>query len=449
MGELGAFLKITRVPAPERDPRARVRGLQGDLRGPARGRGRAPGRALHGVRRAVLPRRLPARQPDPGLERPRLQGPLARGDRPAARDQRLPRVHRPDLPGAVRARLRARDQRRPGLDQADRAGDRRARVGGGLDRAAPARARAAGAASAVVGSARPGWPPPRSSTAPGHDVVVYERDEGPGGLLRFGVPDFKLEKWYIDRRVARARGRGRAVRVRRRRRHRRRPPRSSPPATTRSCWRSARACTARSTCRAPTCAGVRFAMDYLYARNRWVARGDAPGDDPELTAAGKHVVVIGGGDTAMDCVGNAHRERAASVTVLDTYPAPPGPAARDSVPWPEAPRRLVSTYALDEGGERRWTQTATRLDGRDGHVVAVHGSYVTPPPGPRAGARHRVRAAGRPRAVAIGFSHPEHARRGRAARARARPPRQREGADVRDARIRACSPPATRASASR
>jgi glutamate synthase (NADPH) small chain len=155
--------------------------------------------------------------------------------------------------------------------------------------------------------------------------------------------------------------------------------------------------------------GVRFAMDYLYARNRWVARGDAPGDDPELTAAGKHVVVIGGGDTAMDCVGNAHREHAESVTVLDTYPAPPGPAARDSVPWPQAPRRLVSTYALDEGGERRWTQTASRLEGRDGHVVAVHGSYVTPPPGPRPVPGTEFELPADLVLVAIGFSHPEHA----------------------------------------
>jgi glutamate synthase (NADPH) small chain len=154
--------------------------------------------------------------------------------------------------------------------------------------------------------------------------------------------------------------------------------------------------------------GVRFAMDYLYARNRWVARGAAEGDDPELTAAGKHVVVIGGGDTAMDCVGNAHREGAASVTVLDTYPAPQGPAARDSVPWPGAPRRLVSTYALDEGGERRWTQTATNLEGRDGHVAAVHGTYVTPPPGPQPVPGTEFELPADLVLVAIGFSHPEH-----------------------------------------
>ena len=163
--------------------------------------------------------------------------------------------------------------------------------------------------------------------------MVYERDEQPGGLLRFGVPDFKLEKCYIDRRIELLEAEG--VKF--------------------SCGVDVGADVAAAELSerhdaivlaigsrvhraldipGADLAGVRFAMDYLYARNRWVARGDADGDDPELTAAGKHVVVIGGGDTAMDCVGNAHREHAESVTVLDTYPAPPGPAARDSVPWP-------------------------------------------------------------------------------------------------------------------
>ena len=94
--------------------------------------------------------------------------------------------------------------------------------------------------------------------------------------------------------------------------------------------------------------------------------------------------------------------------MLDTYPAPPGPAARDSVPWPESPRRLVSTYALDEGGERRWTQTATQLEGRDGHVTAVHGSYVTPPPGPQPVPGTEFELPADLVLVAIGFSHPEH-----------------------------------------
>ena len=280
MGELGAFLKITRVPAAgARSARARRR-LRRDLRGPARGRGRAPGRPLHGVRRPVLPRRLPARQPDPGLERPRLPGPLARGDRPAARDEQLPRVHRADLPGAVRAGLRARDQRRPGLDQADRAGDRRARLGGGLDRRRARPSTAPAAASPSSAPAPPASPPPQQLNRAGHEVVVYERDEGPGGLLRFGVPDFKLEKWYIDRRVALLEEEGVALRVRRRRRHGRdRGGAAAAPRRGRAGHRLARAPRARRARRRPAGRALRDGLP-LRAQPLGRARRPQPDDDP-------------------------------------------------------------------------------------------------------------------------------------------------------------------------
>ena len=139
MGKIGGFLEIARVEPPERDPAERTARLQ-RVRRDAAGRGPArAGRALHGVRRAVLPQRLPARQPDPGLERPRLPRPLARGDRPAARDEQLPGVHRQAVPRAVRGRVRAGDPRgRRGVDQADRGLDRQPRVGRGLGRAAAA-----------------------------------------------------------------------------------------------------------------------------------------------------------------------------------------------------------------------------------------------------------------------------------------------------------------------
>ena len=121
-------------------------------------------------------------------------------DRAAARDQQLPRVHRPDLPGAVRVGLRARHRRRPGDDQADRVRDRPPRLRGGLDR--PPAARAAHRQTvAVVGSGPAGLAAAAELNQVGHAVTVYERDEAPGGLMRFGVPDAKLEKWMIDRRV--------------------------------------------------------------------------------------------------------------------------------------------------------------------------------------------------------------------------------------------------------
>ena len=113
--------------------------LAGGLRAVPRGQAAPPGRSLHGLRHPVLQQRVPARQPDPRLERPRLPRPLAGRDRAPARDEQLPRVHRAALPGAVRGVVRARHQRRSGDDQAGRGRDRRPRLGRGMDHAAGAR----------------------------------------------------------------------------------------------------------------------------------------------------------------------------------------------------------------------------------------------------------------------------------------------------------------------
>ena len=167
MGKLGGFLQIERHGIPQRDPRrARARLPRVPAHASGRGAARA-GRPLHGLRRAVLPQRLPARQPDPRLERPRLPRPLRRRDRAAARDQQLPRVHRPSVPRAVRGGLRARDPRgRRGHDQADRERDHQPRLGGGLG-GAPAR-RDARPARRWPSSARArrAWQPPSSCAAP-------------------------------------------------------------------------------------------------------------------------------------------------------------------------------------------------------------------------------------------------------------------------------------------
>jgi glutamate synthase (NADPH) small chain len=87
--------------------------------------------------------------------------------------------------------------------------------------------------------------------------------------------------------------------------------------------------------------------------------------------------VIGGGDTGMDCVSNALREGARDAIILDVYPELPPTGRDDRTPWPEAPKRTLSTYALDEGGERRWSKEVTQLEGSDGRVVRVHGRSVT------------------------------------------------------------------------
>jgi glutamate synthase (NADPH) small chain len=407
MGELGAFLKITRVPAPERDPRERV--------------------ADYGEIYQVLPDEEAARQGARCMECgvpfchdgcplgnliPDWNDLVYKGRWREAIEQLHATNDFPEWTGLIcpapcePACVLAINDDPVSIKQIELAIVERAWEEGWIVAHPPAVR--SGCSVAVVGSGPAGLAAAAHLNRAGHEVVVYERDEQPGGLLRFGVPDFKLEKRYIDRRIALLEAEGVRFRCGV-------DVGGDVAATELSDRHDAIVLAIGSRVHraleipGADLDGVRFAMDYLYARNRWVARGSVDGDDPELTAGDKHVVVIGGGDTAMDCVGNAHREGAKSVTVLDTYPAPPGPAARDSVPWPAAPRRLVSTYALDEGGERRWTQTAARLEGRDGHVVAVRGTHVTPPPGPQPVPGSDFELPAELVLIAIGFSHPEHA----------------------------------------
>jgi glutamate synthase (NADPH/NADH) small chain len=267
---------------------------------------------------------------------------------------------------------------------------------------------------AVIGSGPAGLAAAQQINAEGHSVVVFERDEGPGGLLRFGVPDAKLEKWMIDRRVDVLAAEGIEFR------YGVDVGRTVPVSDLRAEFDAVVVATGSRVPRdietpGRDVTGVHFAMDYLYQRNRWVARSEgrpAPEPAPEdvITAAGKNVVVIGGGDTGMDCVSSANREGAASVVMYDVYPAvPPGGRYEDS-PWPEHPRRTETTYALDEGGERLFGTQITQIVGEDGRVVAVEGRQVS-----GTSSRNLVAIEGSEfRApadlvlVAIGFTHPEH-----------------------------------------
>jgi glutamate synthase (NADPH/NADH) small chain len=114
--------------------------------------------------------------------------------------------------------------------------------------------------------------------------------------------------------------------------------------------------------------GVHFAMEYLYGRNRAVATDrQAP-----ITATGKHVIVIGGGDTGADCVASAHRERAASVTQIELLGEPPAHRLDALTPWPLWPVKLRTSYALKEGGERSFAISTTGLSGDDGRVQRIH-----------------------------------------------------------------------------
>jgi glutamate synthase (NADPH/NADH) small chain len=241
--------------------------------------------------------------------------------------------------------------------------------------------RRTGQSVAVIGAGPAGLAAAAELNQVGHEVTVYERDEAPGGLMRFGVPDAKLEKWMIDRRVEVLEGEGvkfeygaevggnvDAAKL----------------AALNDAVVVAIGSRVERDFDAPgrELAGVHFAMDYLYQRNRWVARdggGVAPEPEPgkEIVAAGKHVVVIGGGDTGMDCISNANREGALSATLLDVYPEVPSNGRYPNTPWPLSPKRTFTTYALDEGGERRFGHQVIGLEGADDKVSALVGRLVT------------------------------------------------------------------------
>jgi glutamate synthase (NADPH/NADH) small chain len=274
--------------------------------------------------------------------------------------------------------------------------------------------RRSGKTVAVVGAGPAGLAVAAELNHCGHTVTVYERDEGPGGLLRFGVPDAKLEKRIIDRRVSILEQEGvefvydtdvgRDVAVADlQERH------------------DALVLTVGSRVSRDLdvpgreLQGIRPAMDYLYQRNRWVAaqqgrpsRAPAPGT--EISAAGKRVIVIGGGDTGMDCISNSHREGAERVVMLDVYAELPEDGNDPRHPWPLPPKRTFSTYALEEGGKRRWGTEVTGFGGQDGSVSHVYARSVTgtssrdltPVPGSEFVLEADLVL------IAIGFEHPEH-----------------------------------------
>jgi glutamate synthase (NADPH/NADH) small chain len=273
-----------------------------------------------------------------------------------------------------------------------------------------------GRSAAVVGSGPAGMAAAQQLRRAGHRVVLFERDEAAGGLVRFGVPDFKIEKWVVERRVEQLLAEGVELRC---------GVDVGTDVTAEDLRGEFDAIVLATGSRVPRdlpvpgrdLHGIHFAMDYLYARNRWVAGqvGPAPPSSPppplEITAAGKHVVVIGGGDTGADCVGNAVREGAESITQLELLPEPPPRRPDDRTPWPLWPAKFRLSYAMEEAktagkGEQDFSVVTTHFDG-DRRVQTLHYARAEPAPpfGPVPGTEGELRAD--LVLLAMGFLHPE------------------------------------------
>ncbi|MCW2993351.1 MAG: glutamate synthase subunit beta, partial [Conexibacter sp.] len=247
---------------------------------------------------------------------------------------------------------------------------------------------------------------------------LFERDEAGGGLVRFGVPDFKIEKWLVERRLDQLREEGVEVRC---------GVDVGRDITADELRAEFDAVVLTIGSRVPRDLevdgrehdGIHPAMDYLYVRNRAIAQelGPEPSSEPpapaEITAAGKHVIVIGGGDTGADCVGHSIREGALSVTQLELLPEPPAHRPDERTPWPLWPQKFRLSYAMEEAtaigkGEQDYSIVTTRFEGEDGRVTALHYAQAgaAPPFAPVEGTDGEMQAD--LVLLAMGFLHPEH-----------------------------------------
>ena len=217
---------------------------------------------------------------------------------------------------------------------------------------------------AVIGSGPAGLAAANQLNRRGYTVTVFERLEMPGGLLRFGIPNFKLNKPIIDRRLQVMEAEGITFKT--------------------QCevdlthlpegFEAYCVCTGTPVARdlaipGRELKGIHFALDMLAQQNRVLAGQTFPKEE-RVTARGRHVLVIGGGDTGSDCIGTSHRQGAASVTQIEIMPKPPV-GENPATPWPQWPVVLKTSSSHEEGCTRRWSLSSTRFIGRNGCVTGV------------------------------------------------------------------------------
>ena len=265
---------------------------------------------------------------------------------------------------------------------------------------------------AVIGAGPAGLAAANDLNLKGYQVTVFEKNEAAGGLLRYGIPNFKLNKAIIDRRIDLLEQEGIEFK-----------------------YGEAVECAAVSQQLAqqfdavvistgtPTARdlkapgrelkGVHFALELLSQQNRVLA-GMEFSKDERITAKGKDVLVIGGGDTGSDCIGTAHRQGCKSVTQIEIMTKPVEGPEDPQNPWPEWPRTLKTTSSHEEGCTRRWNINTLEFLGKDGHLTGVRIQPIDWKPNP-AGGRPIMVEAGEPEVIkaelvllAMGFLKPEH-----------------------------------------
>lgn len=218
---------------------------------------------------------------------------------------------------------------------------------------------------AVIGSGPAGMACAQQLARAGHDVTLFEKNQKIGGLLRYGIPDFKMEKHYIDRRAAQMEAEGVTLRT---------GVHVGVDVTAQSLVDeydavvlSGGAENARDlSVEGRGTEGIEYAMDFLPQQNRRVS-GEPLGDVPQILADGKHVVVIGGGDTGSDCIGTSIRQGAVSVTQLEIMPKPPEKPEK-SMTWPNWPNKMRTSTSQAEGAERDWSVSTTEVTAENGAV---------------------------------------------------------------------------------
>jgi glutamate synthase (NADPH/NADH) small chain len=259
---------------------------------------------------------------------------------------------------------------------------------------------------AVVGSGPAGMAAAQQLARAGHDVTLFERDDRAGGLLTYGIPDFKMEKDLVDRRMEQMKAEGVTLR------------------TGVDIGRDIQGDELRKSfdavclalgSRVPRdlpvpgreLAGVHYAMDFLTQQNRRVQ--GLPVEGADILATGKHVIVIGGGDTGSDCIGTSHRQGAISVTNFEIMPRPPD-ERHPATPWPYWPLMMRTSSSHEEGGQRRFSVLTQSFRGDQGQVTAIvctevemRGGRLEPIPGTEFELPADLVL------LAMGFVHPEKA----------------------------------------